>query len=129
MPMQDIGATGVYVKTAGKSVFITGKGEYGVHNGVYVFLEHVFGHDHLYCDTTVFSVKAGDTVYLPTMDIVEKPDFEFNTNSTNMPEEAALANRWAQNAMWITPDEGSGDPIWHNSFNWFNEATRKANPN
>lgn len=128
MPEQDIGSTGVYIKTVGKSVFITGKGEYGVHNGVYVFLEHVFGHEHLYRDMTVYSVKAGETVYLPNMEIIERPDFEFNTNSTNMPEDAALANRWAQDAMWITPSEGSGDPIWHNSFNWINAAARTAHP-
>lgn len=128
MPTADIGATGVYVKTAGKSAFMTGKTEYGISNAVYVFLEHVLGHDHLYLKMDAYTAKKGEKVMLPEMDIVEKPDFEFSDSSMNTSSDALAANRiWSQ-AMFMRPDtkkiynmsdQYSEDPVWHNSFNWF----------
>lgn len=120
---EELNSTGCYIKTAGNSVFINAKGAYGVNNGVMVFMEHVLGHDFLYKDMTVFTVKPGDAVTLPQMTVVENPDFEFSSYSANMTVEAVHANRLSGDEAFM-PIKGSGDTTWHNSFVWYDDATR-----
>lgn len=129
MPSGDdaLGKTGVYLKTVGKSVFINGNHWLGVNNGIFVFLEHVFGHDQFYDNTTTFTVKKGQTVTLPNMEIIERPDFEYADHTTNQSRESALANRLTVYESFMNL-EGTGDTVWHNSFVWYNDAARNAHP-
>ena len=128
MPTGDdaLGQTGVYIKTVGKSVFINANYWLGINNGAMVFLEHVLGHHQVY-DTSVFHIEKGKAITLPTMEIVERPDFEYADFTTNFGEENGLANRLSNFDMFMEL-EGDGDTVWHNSFNWVNSEARTAHP-
>lgn len=128
MPTGDdaLGQTGVYIKTVGKSVFINANYWLGLNNGTFVFLEHVLGHKQIY-DTSFFTVEKGKAVTLPTMEIIERPDFEFADFTTNFGDDNGFANRLSNFDMFMQL-EGGGDTVWHNSFNWVNADARQANP-
>lgn len=121
-----LGQTGVYIKTVGKSVFINANYWLGLNNGTFVFLEHVLGHKQIY-DTSFFTVEKGKAVNLPTMEIIERPDFEFADFCTNFGEDNGFANRLSNFDMFMEL-QGTGDTVWHNSFNWVDAAARQANP-
>ena len=121
-----LGKTGVYIKTVGKSVFLNAEYWLGLNNATFVFLEHVLGHKQIY-DTAFFTVEKGKAVTLPTMEIIERPDFEFADYTTNFSGDYGLANRLSDYDMFMEL-EGSGDTIWHNSFNWVNSDARQKNP-
>ena len=63
MPSDNIGETGYYIKTVGKSVFVAAKSGYGLVNGALGFLSAAIGYEMFADDTVVYS--AGDTVKLP----------------------------------------------------------------
>ena len=121
-----LGQTGVYIKTVGKSVFINANYWLGLNNGTFVFLEHVLGHKQIY-DTSFFTVEKGKAVNLPTMEIIERPDFEFADFCTNFGEDNGFANRLSNFDMFMEL-QGTGDTVWHNSFNWVDADARQANP-
>lgn len=124
MPEENLGQTGVYIKTVGKSVFINANYWLGLNNGTFVFLEHVLGHSQVY-DTSVFHIEKGKDVNLPAIEIIEAPDFEFADFTTNFGEDNGFANRLSNFDMFMEL-EGSGDTVWHNSFNWVNLEARRA---
>ena len=123
MPEDNLGQTGVYIKTVGKSVFINANYWLGLNNGTFVFLEHVLGHDQVY-DTSVFHIEKGKDVNLPAIEIIEAPDFEYADFTTNFGEDNGFANRLSNFDMFMEL-EGSGDTVWHNSFNWVNSEARR----
>ena len=77
MPQQDIGATGYYIKTVGKSVFVAVNGEHAYRRAVLCLLHHILGYERYAADTIVFEKESRK---LPVMDIVERPDFDFYTD-------------------------------------------------
>lgn len=74
MPKEDLGVTGYYIKSVGNSVFIMTSDIYGWQHAGIAFLSAVLGYDMI-CEDTVVYEKDGSI--LPTMEIIEKPDFDF----------------------------------------------------
>ena len=74
MPTDKIALSGYHVKTQGKLVFIEADGSDGYRMGGIAFLRAVLGYDMISEDCIVFT-KDGRT--MPTMDITERPDFDY----------------------------------------------------
>lgn len=70
----DLGYSGYMIKTVGDTVFMKVSTAYGYQMVVQSFLREVLGYEWYSSDTIVFT-KDGAT--LPSLDIVEKPDFDF----------------------------------------------------
>ena len=77
----DLGYSGFMIQSAGDSVFLKVNTFYGYQMVAQAFLKHVIGYEWYSYDTIVYT-KDGST--LPTMDIVEKPDFDLTWNSGYM---------------------------------------------
>lgn len=75
----DIGLSGYQIQTVGKSVFISANGTDGYHLAALALLRVLVGYDCLDLDTYIYS-KDGS--YLPEMDIVERPDFDYRIDQT-----------------------------------------------
>lgn len=74
MTTDDIGIMGYQLVTKGNSVFILAHGSEGYHLGALAFLRIVVGYECLAADE-IFFLKDGS--YLPEMNVVERPDFDF----------------------------------------------------
>ncbi len=69
----DLGIAGYHLKTIGNSVFLHADGYKGFHLGTLAFLRAVIGFE-AYGDKTFVYTKDGSVI--PTMDIIERPDFD-----------------------------------------------------
>ncbi len=99
MPKDDIGQTGYFVKTVGKSVFIMTKGNDGYQLGAIAFLRAVLGYD-MFAEDCVIYEKSGET--LPNMNIVERPDYDYRQNSNKMISDTIYGmGHTAENEIWI----------------------------
>lgn len=130
MPTDDIGATGYYIKSAGKSVFMQTKGVYGYQNAVIAFLRGVLGYEMYSADIVTFENK-GET--LPDLDIVERPDFEFHVTSQPVPAEAEYGMGFMRRNDLFISVEGHDQ---HNSMDYLppetyndSEKTETYHPN
>ncbi len=121
MPSDNIGETGYYIKTVGKSVFVAAKSGYGLVNGALGFLSAAIGYKMFADDTVVYS--AGDTVKLPDCDIIDKPDYEFYLSSNKISTDGATGMRFQGSGDVFIPV--GGEP-WHNSFKYLNPSVHAA---
>ena len=85
----DLDYSGFMIKSAGDSVFMKVNSFYGYQTVAQAFLKHVIGYEWYSYDTIVYT-KDGAT--LPTMDIVEKPDFDLTWNSGYMASSNYMAS-------------------------------------
>ena len=76
-----LGVAGYMVTTVGESVFIQAYSERGYQMGAIAFLKYVFGYEMLSADMVVFTKNDG---IIPTMDIVEVPDYAYRVASNKM---------------------------------------------
>ena len=122
VPEEDIGLTGYYIKTAGDSVFIEAGGVLAFQGGALAFLHHSVGYEMYAADTVVYE-NAGET--LPDMDIVEKPDFDFNAPSNSLSDEGIYGMGYM-----VTPDVfvKVGENYWHNSFDFLDPGDKTNDP-
>ena len=111
MPKENMGQTGYYLKTVGKTVFLAGKTEKGVHRGVLAFLRHTVGYDFISEDTIVYE-RDGKT--LPNMEITEVSDFEFYLRYNCFSPEDLYALGYDKWEIFI-PVDGSS---WHNTLKY-----------
>ena len=74
MPTDDIASSGYYIKTRGNVIFIEANGVDGYRMGGLAFLREALGYNMISEDCIVFD-KDGKT--MPTMDIIERPDFDY----------------------------------------------------
>ncbi len=74
MPQDDIAASGYHIKTKGNVVFIEANGSDGYRMGGLAFLREALGYDMITEDCIVY---ARDAKTMPSMDIVERPDFDY----------------------------------------------------
>lgn len=75
----DIGLTGYQIQTVGNSVFVWADGDNGYNLAALALLRVLVGYDCLDLDTYIYT-KDGS--YLPEMDIVERPDFDYRVDQT-----------------------------------------------
>ena len=85
----DLEYSGYMIQSAGDSVFMKVNSFYGYQMVAQAFLRHVIGYEWYAADTIVYT-KDGST--LPTMDIVEKPDFDLTWNSGYMASSNYMAS-------------------------------------
>lgn len=120
----ELGLSGVYIDTEGKSVFMLGENDYGTLFSVCEFLSQTLNFE-------VFSENIirldEDVTEIPLMDyrIVDIPDFEYRT-----PGEGYIYNDTTlRNRMRMTEIrdfvKGQGG-IFHNSFNYVSASDRSA---
>ncbi len=74
MPTDDISTVGYYIKSKGNLVFIEANGGDGYRMGGLAFLREVIGYDMISEDCVIYG-RNPET--MPTMDIVERPDFDY----------------------------------------------------
>lgn len=122
MPEEDIGLTGYTIKTAGDSAFIEVGGVLAFQGGALAFLHHCVGYEMYAADTVVYE-NAGET--LPDMDIVEKPDFDFNAPSNSLSDEAIYGMGYmATQDVFVKV----GENYWHNSFDFLDPNDKTNDP-
>ena len=85
----DLDYSGFMIKSAGDSVFMKVNSFYGYQTVAQAFLKAVVGYEWYSYDTIIYT-KDGAT--LPTMDIVEKPDFDLTWNSGYMASSNYMAS-------------------------------------
>jgi len=71
---KNIGITGYQLETLDKAVYLVANGSQGFQLGCLKFLEITLGYDLLYGDFIVFDEDGSK---IPTMHIVERPDFDY----------------------------------------------------
>ncbi len=75
----DIGLTGYRIQTIGNSVFVSAEGDSGYNLAALALLRILVGYDCLDLDAYIYT-KDGS--YLPELDIVERPDFDYRVDQT-----------------------------------------------
>lgn len=116
MPTDDLATSGYYIKSAGDSVFIVTKSQYGYQMGAIAFLREVVGYD-MYCDNLYSYDRTPST--LPDMDIIERPDFDYRHWSNPLTTDEMYGMGYSLHADMITV----GDSGMHNTFNWLPPET------
>lgn len=124
----NLGNSGYYIVTAGKSIFIMGETEFGLRNGVYAFLYYVIEMETFSADTVVYN--CGDTVQFPySMEVIGKADIDMILPSNRLDDEKtvhAMGMLTKSDVFALTEDKKYTNPTelimfgnyWHNSFNY-----------
>lgn len=117
MPSDELGETGYYIKTVGKSAFLMVNHKFGYQYAALSFLTHTLGYNMYSYDYVTYS-KDGST--LPAMDIVEKPDFELHLQSNKSAGNEGYGMGYLSTGDVFISVDGK---FWHNSFNWLPKET------
>jgi len=109
---KDIGITGYQIETFDNACYIIADGTQGFQLGGLKFLEAVVGYDLLYGDYIIFD---RDGAKLPTMHIVERPDFDYRKIDD-------LDTSWRYGAGFTDNNVFGtiGGQQYHNSFKYIN---------
>lgn len=134
MPSQKLGATGYYIKSKGNNVFIQVESVWGANNGAIGFLMETVGYEMYSDDVITYDYEAGDRITLPTMEIIDKPDFEFFMFANSATSDTTAGMRYSQTGVFCP----IGGERWHNAFeylpkdtyweghkNWYNNTSSK----
>ncbi|MBO6263125.1 MAG: DUF4838 domain-containing protein [Clostridia bacterium] len=104
MPEDDLKYSGYYIKSYGQSVFIEAPRAYGFQTGAIGFLKAVVGYDMLDEDCVVFE---NDGSYLPDLEVIEAPDFDFRNWTNWMTTTKLYRMGYSQNYSSIIDTNGS----------------------
>lgn len=115
MPQKDLGLSGYYIKTKNSCVFIECEKPSGYQMASIAFLKHVVGFDYYTDDFETYTVKTGDDVKLPIMDIVELPDFDTRNYVNNGSKARLYALGYTPAAEIFIPVGGNA---MHNCNDW-----------
>ena len=113
-PSQDLGASGYYIKTVNNNVFLYVKNVWGANNAAVGFVKYVLGYEMYSDDIVTYEVEVGETVYLPEMTIIDKPDFEYFVPGNMMSSEGSAGMRYFQRS----PFPNVNGEAWHNALNY-----------
>ena len=120
MPEDDLGYTGYYLKSVGDSIFIATNHIFGYQQAAISFLKQVIGFE-IYTNDTIVYKKDGK--FLPTMEIIEKPDFQIHeVASSSLTAESKYAMGFVGAEDVIMP---LGGELWHNVIDVLPHATYK----
>ncbi len=117
---KDIGTSGYQIYTKDNDVYIRVGGQLGFQQAAISFLKHVIGYTR-YSAKIVTYTKEGTT--LPDMDIVERPDFDFRTQSNKVETSTSYEMGFLQSGETFYMD--SETQPFHNSFDYLPPATYK----
>ena len=110
---KDIGTTGYQISTKNDSIFIRVGGDLGFQQAAIAFLKHALGFTRYSYNIVTYS-KDGKT--LPDMDIVERPDFDFRTQSNKVDASTAYEMGFLTLSEVFYAD--SETQHFHNSFDY-----------
>ncbi len=117
---KDIGTSGYQIVTKNDSYFIRVGGDLGFQQAAISFLKHSIGYTRYSSNIVTYS-KDGKT--LPDMDIVEKPDFSFRTQSNKVETSTAYEMGFLTTGETFYMD--SETQPFHNSFDYLPPETYK----
>ena len=117
---KDIGTSGYQIYTKDNACYIRVGGELGFQQAAIAFLKATIGYNR-YSGKIVTYTKDGST--LPDMDIVERPDFDFRTQSNKVETSTSYEMGFLTLAETFYMD--SETQPFHNSFNYLPPATYK----
>ncbi len=81
MPVEILGETGYYIVTKGRTVFIMANNDAAYQRAVLAFLRETVGFEAFGPGSATYDIPANKTVYLPNLEIIEKPDFDYYLTS------------------------------------------------
>lgn len=110
---KNIGPTGYQIVTKNDSYFIRVGGDLGFQQAAITFLKHAIGYTRYSADIVKYA-KSGETI--PSMDIVERPDFDFRTQSNKV--DANLAYETGFLTLGQTFYNDADIQLFHNSFDY-----------
>lgn len=117
MPNVDLSGCGYYIKTVGKSIFLETSEDAGFQVGAITMLEEILGYDMITHNAfTIYDkVLPNSDLYLPNMEIIEKPDFEYRViPSSTVSDAAKYGMGFTMDRIFIEKDMRP----YHNSFNY-----------
>lgn len=118
MPTEDLGPAGYYICSYGDAVFMEVKMNDGYQMGAIAFLRAVVGYDMIAHDTVVFE---NDGATLPTLDIIERPDYDYRNYTNYMTSEGLYGMGYNYQSIftYISQDGGQTDrAAVHNIFKY-----------
>lgn len=118
----EIGSKGYYIKTVGDDVLVYCTSEDGAQLAAIALLNAIVGYDMISGDCVVYE-KAGDV--LPSIEIKERPDFEYRVNSNTITDGARYGMGFTMNAGILKTK--SGDNV-HNLYDFFTESDVTDHP-
>lgn len=117
----ELGVSGYMVTTVGESVFIQAYSERGYQMGAIAFLKYVLGYEMLSADMVVFT-KSDATI--PTMDIVEAPDYAYRVASNKMTSAKKYDMGFSTGELIMS----TGTAAVHNITDFTTTAEKAAHP-
>ena len=117
MPDVDLSGDGFYIKTVGKSIFLETPERGGFQVGAIAMLEEILGYDMITHNGFAIyeKVSPNTDIYLPNMEIVEKPDFQYRVApSSTINDAAKYGMGFTMDRIFIEKDMRP----YHNSFNY-----------
>lgn len=109
-----LGDQGYYIKTVGDDVLVYCVSESGAQLAAIALLRALVGYDMMSVDCVVYE-KAGDV--LPSIEIAERPDYEFRINSNEMKGEAKYGMGFTQKPGMLKTETGNV----HNLYDFFTQ--------
>ena len=116
-----LGLAGYMITTVGESVFIQAYSARGYQMGAIAFLKYVLGYEMLSAEMVIFE-RNGEII--PTMDIVEAPDYEYRVASNKMTSAQKYDMGFSTGELIISTKIGSV----HNISDFTTNAEKKAHP-
>lgn len=116
----DLGYSGYMIQSSGDSVFLKVNTNWGYQMAALAFCREVLGYEW-YAEDTIVYTKSGET--LPTMNIVEKPDYDFTYNAGFI----STSGRYASGRVYDKPFALSyGGKDVHNSLDYISPTKYNA---
>ena len=123
VPTNDVlGNRGYYIKTVGDDVLVYCTTEDGAQLASIALLNALVGYDMLSGDCVIYE-KSGNV--LPSVEIKERPDFEYRVNSNTISDVAKYGMGFTMNTGIVKTK--SGDSV-HNLFDLFSESDKTSHP-
>lgn len=117
----ELGVSGYMVSTVGESVFIQAYSDRGYQMGAIAFLKYVLGYEKLSADMVVFTGADGT---IPSMDIVEAPDYAYRVASNKMTSAKKYDMGFSTGELILN----TGTNAVHNITDFTTDAEKAAHP-
>ena len=117
----ELGVSGYMVTTVEESVFIQAYSDRGYQMGAIAFLKYVLGYEKLSADMVVFTKTDG---VIPTMDIVEAPDYAYRVASNKMTSAKKYDMGFSTGELILN----TGTNAVHNITDFTTNAEKAAHP-
>jgi len=116
-----LGEQGYYIKTVGDDVLVYCVTEDGAQLAAIALLRALVGYDMISYDCVVYE-QSGE--YLPSIEIKERPDYEYRLNSNAIKDESKYGMGYTQNSGMLQTDFGNV----HNMYDFFAQSDRDEHP-